>query len=528
MNYAIEIHMSLKRILFLTQASAVTRIFPLLREAEIEASLAENAKGASVFVRASCPQYIISRPSLPGYQVEELFAEAQSNPNYPRIIILAEDGNAADARHFMDMGAHDYWIGSLAIEKIIALSDRHISSAKKAPVEKSFAPKIVGSSIAMRRVLSLAKQIAPSKATVLINGESGTGKEMFSKNLHAWSKRASASFVAINCAALPEHLLESELFGHEKGSFTGAIAKKVGKFELASGGTLLLDEISEMDLVLQAKLLRALQEGEIDRVGGTETVKVDVRVIATTNRDLEAWVNEGKFRQDLYFRLNVIPLRLPSLRERGDDIFELAHFFINMYIKEYQLSPVKFSTEATEWLKTYDWPGNVRELQNLMERAVLLAAGKDILPAHFLLDPDNWPLFEEDEEDFPSSLSGNDIDTRAISDIHSVTQQISSEDSIGSNTSLVNEIDNNIPSMANAQDNSSKKTSKNKELESILGEDEFSGALMPLHEVERLMIKKGLVVTSGNRTQAAELLGISVRTLRNKLNEYRSLGLDVE
>ena len=192
-------------------------------------------------------------------------------------------------------------------------------------------------------------------------------------------------------------MLESELFGHEKGSFTGAIGRKIGKFELASGGTLLLDEISEMELGLQAKLLRALQEGEIDRVGGTETVKVDVRVIATTNRNLEDWVKEGKFRQDLYFRLNVIPLRLPALRERGGDVVELAQFFLEMYTKEYALPQTKFSQEALLWLKKYEWPGNVRELQNLMERAVLLAAGKDIVSAHFLLDADNWPLFEEDE-----------------------------------------------------------------------------------------------------------------------------------
>ena len=175
-------------------------------------------------------------------------------------------------------------------------------------------------------------------------------------------------------------MLESELFGHEKGSFTGAIGRKIGKFELASGGTLLLDEISEMELGLQAKLLRALQEGEIDRVGGTETVKVDVRVIATTNRNLEDWVKEGKFRQDLYFRLNVIPLRLPALRERGGDVVELAQFFLEMYTKEYALPQTKFSQEALLWLKKYEWPGNVRELQNLMERAVLLAAGKTLFP----------------------------------------------------------------------------------------------------------------------------------------------------
>lgn len=481
--------MSSKRVLFLTPASAVTRIFPQLRSADIEASLAENAKGASTFIDSSAPQYVISRPSLPGYKVEELFEEVKNSASYPRIIVLAEKGTPDEARYFMELGAFDYWTDPLVVEKILALPGNKNAVQVKQNDVKSTAPKIVGSSLAMRRVLALAKQVAPSKATVLINGESGTGKEMFSKNVHVWSDRAKGPFIAINCAALPEHLLESELFGHEKGSFTGAIGRKIGKFELASGGTLLLDEISEMELGLQAKLLRALQEGEIDRVGGTETVKVDVRVIATTNRNLEDWVKEGKFRQDLYFRLNVIPLRLPALRERGDDIIELANFFLEMYTKEYALPKAKFSQEAVAWLKKYDWPGNVRELQNLMERAVLLAAGKDIVPAHFLLDPDNWPLFEEDEENMPEQS------TEQAAEVEPEQKEIPVS------------APNTAPSS---------------------GSSDFSGALMPLHEVERLMIKKGLEVTQGNRTQAAELLGISVRTLRNKLNEYKSMGIDIE
>lgn len=486
--------MSSKRVLFLTPASTVTRIFPQLRSADIEASLAENAKGASAFIESSSPQYIISRPSLSSYKVEELFEEAKNADSYPRIIVLAEKGTPDEARYFMELGAFDYWTDPLVVEKVLALPENKNSAPVKQNEVKSIAPKIVGSSLAMRRVLALAKQVAPSKATVLINGESGTGKEMFSKNVHAWSDRAKGPFIAINCAALPEHLLESELFGHEKGSFTGAIGRKIGKFELASGGTLLLDEISEMELGLQAKLLRALQEGEIDRVGGTETVKVDVRVIATTNRNLEDWVKEGKFRQDLYFRLNVIPLRLPALRERGDDIIELANFFLDMYTKEYALPQAKFSQEAINWLKNYAWPGNVRELQNLMERAVLLAAGKDIVPAHFLLDPDNWPLFEDVEE------------TQAAQAAEQIAEHASEQGSLL-------ETEQKTPAASPSAQT---------------GTVDFSGGLMPLHEVERLMIKKGLEVTQGNRTQAAELLGISVRTLRNKLNEYKSMGLEIE
>jgi transcriptional regulator with GAF, ATPase, and Fis domain len=302
---------------------------------------------------------------------------------------------------------------------------------------------------------------------------------MFARYLHAMSRRANGAFVAVNCAALPEHLLESELFGHEKGAFTGAIAKKLGRFELADGGTILLDEISEMDMALQAKLLRVLQEGEIDRVGGTETVRVDVRVLATTNRDLEAWVGEGKFRQDLYFRLNVIPLRLPSLRERGDDVLELAAFFMDMYIREYRLPTTTLSDVATDWLRKYDFPGNVRELQNLMERAVLLANGRPVEPCHFLLENEAWPLFEE-------STPG--------------TSGPASEQATVRTTD---------PAAGQQATN-------------------FSGPVIPLHEMERLMILKGLETTLGNRTQAADLLGISVRTLRNKLNEYRLLGRPLE
>jgi len=331
---------------------------------------------------------------------------------------------------------------------------------------------IIGQHPSVARVLALARQVAASKATVLISGESGTGKEMFARFIHAHSGRENGPFVAVNCAALPEHLLESELFGHEKGAFTGAIARKLGKFELASGGTLLLDEISEMALALQAKLLRALQEGEIDRVGGIETVKVDVRVLATTNRNLEQSVEKGEFRQDLYYRLNVIPLRLPTLAQRGDDVLLLADFFIRRHAKEYGLGILQFSDEAKAWLLAHDWPGNVRELQNLMERAVLLAGGGPIRPSvHFLMDGQEWSpdLPEENEPE---------------SGVQRLPQM----------SSVAFDADGRIPT---------------------------------IQEMEMHLIIKSLDKTAGNRTKASELLGISVRTLRNKLGEYRKIGLDI-
>ena len=476
--------MSSRRILFLAPATSITRIFPQLKDAGFEVGLAENYKGALAFIAKSRPDVIFSRPSLSGYSVEELLTAAEADAGFPSIVVFSDKGNASEAEKFLQMGAHDYWLEPLLFEKICAAIPEQGQKPKAVPPTSTLGgnktaipvtekgPTIIGSNRAMQRVLALARQVAPSKATVLISGASGTGKEMFSRYLHAHSDRGDNPFIAVNCAALPEHLLESELFGHEKGSFTGAISRKLGKFELAHTGTILLDEISEMDLALQAKLLRVLQEGELDRVGGTETIKVNVRVLATTNRNLEEWVKEGQFRQDLYFRLNVIPLKLPALAERGDDVLELAHFFIDMYTKEYSLPPAQVSAEAMTWLGTYDWPGNVRELQNLMERAVLLAGGNSIEPCHFLLDPDNWPLFEEEG-------------------VEECTTQSASSESGNGNCS------------------------------------NFSGSVIPIHEMERILILKGLEQTSGNRTQAADLLGISVRTLRNKLNEYRSQGMEI-
>ena len=485
-------YMSQRRILFIAPAQSVTRVFPQLRDAGFEVGIAENLKGASAFIRKDGTSAIFSRPALPGYRVDDLLSVGQDDPNFPPVYIFTDRPSPDETERLMELGAADYWVEPLTYEKIAAAVP-----VRKAPIpapatttlggkKPDAGPRIVGTNPAVERVLALAQRVAKSKATVLISGESGTGKEMFARYLHAMSDRAAHPFIAVNCAALPEHLLESELFGHEKGAFTGAIARKPGKFELADTGTILLDEISEMDLSLQAKLLRVLQEGEVDRVGGTETIPVDVRILATTNRDLEGWVADGKFRQDLFFRLNVIPLRLPALRERGEDIMALARFFMDMYTKEYGLPKAELSEEAATWLMQYDWPGNVRELQNLMERAVLLSGGAPITSAHFLLDPDAWPLFLEEEA---LAAAGEGVQTAPGED--------GTADGISGETG---------GEMARA----------------------FEGAVIPLHEMERLMIAKGLEQTQGNRTQAADLLGISVRTLRNKLNEYRAQGLEID
>ena len=231
---------------------------------------------------------------------------------------------------------------------------------------------------AMQKVMSVVERVAGSDANVLITGQSGAGKEVIARIIYEKSKRVGKPFIRVNCAAIPDNLLESELFGHEKGAFTGAVDRRIGKFEESSGGTLLLDEISEMDIRLQAKLLRAIQEKEIDRVGGSTPVKVDLRIIATSNRDMQAIIAEGKFREDLYFRLNIINLQLPKLHERPDDILDLANYFIEKYSKNNNIEVKQLSEDAKKEVLSYDWPGNVRELENTMHRAILLAGGGEI------------------------------------------------------------------------------------------------------------------------------------------------------
>ena len=238
----------------------------------------------------------------------------------------------------------------------------------------------------MQNIMNMVDRVAPSDANILITGPSGAGKEVISRIIYQKSKRASKPFIRVNCAAIPENLLESELFGHEKGAFTGAIDRRIGKFEESSGGTLLLDEISEMDIRLQAKLLRAIQEKEIDRVGGSTPIKVDLRIIATSNRDLQATISQGKFREDLYFRLNIINLKLPPLCDRKQDILDLARHFIEKYSTNNNIVVKELSDEAKAEVLSYGWPGNVRELENTMHRAILLSCGKEITVNDLQLD----------------------------------------------------------------------------------------------------------------------------------------------
>jgi two-component system response regulator FlrC len=381
--------------------------------------------------------------------VENLNAERISVP----VIACGIGTDAASAVAAIKAGAKEYIPLPPNVELIAAVLE--------AVAEES--QSMIADDPSIKSVLEMADQVAPSNASILISGESGTGKELMARYIHNKSLRKSGPYISLNCAAIPENLLESELFGHERGAFTGAVARRIGKFEEATGGTLFLDEISEMDINLQAKLLRAIQEKEIDRIGSNKPVKVDIRLIATTNRDLEREVKAGTFRQDLYFRLNVINIELPSLRDRKTDIPRLAKFFIDRYAKQNGVPVRALSESALDKLLNHSWPGNIRELENTMHRAVLIARGDQIGPEAIAAGSEN-------------SLAGK----------------------------------------AQAVQNSQKP---------ITAADALVGKTVA--EVERDLIVKTLDKCLGNRTHAANILGISIRTLRNKLKQYADEGVAV-
>ena len=397
----------------------------------------------------------VRMPKLSG--LELLRAVKERSPKIP-VVMMTAYGTIDNAVEAMKEGAFDYLIKGSGFS-----ADVLVSTVKRAflnpqdyvpPVrpmgfidkaDSIITKKIVTQNEEMKKLLKFAENVAYSKSTVLIMGETGTGKELFARYIHQCSPRAGKAFMAVNCAALPEGLLESELFGHEKGAFTGATENKEGKFQQAHQSSLLLDEITEMGLPLQAKLLRVLQEHEVDKVGGKAPIPVDVRVIATTNSDVRRRIQDQEFREDLYYRLNVIPLNLIPLRERKDDIPILAEHFMNQFCQENSRSPVKMDPATLALLKKYSWPGNIRELGNIIERTCLMCQGDTLLPAH---------LFFDDE---PLSSGKNAAGAR-------LTGTIS--------------------------------------------------------EMEKELILQTLKEFSDNKTKAAESLGISIRTLRNKLNEY--------
>ncbi len=440
-------------ILIETDSSDARNLSSFLRDQGHMCFLTDTAKSAKSLLKNECPGLVLLH--LNGNTAQTLdFLETARNLEPPvPVIVLTRKPRLDDAVQTVKKGAYDFWTKPFAPERLTKVIE--LIEATRRRAGRQSALQDPGDPIILRdpvllSIKTLARKIAPSNATVFIQGESGTGKELFARFIHNQSGRKDKPFVALNCAALPETLLESELFGYEKGAFTGAIRNREGKFELAHTGTLLLDEVTEIPLHLQAKLLRVLQENEVDRLGGKYPVPIDVRVIATTNTGIEDQVKEAKFRKDLYYRLNVIPLRIPPLSERPGDIVQLAEFFLARYSAENGSKITSFASEALRKLADYSWPGNVRELQNVVQRAVLISDSLVVNADCVILDP---------------GLEQGAAQSSGLS-------------------------------------------------------------LMPLCEVEKMMIEKALSTVEGNRTRAAEILGISVRTLRNKLAEYRqSIGM---
>lgn len=417
---------------------------------------------------------VITDQQMPHMSGLELLATLQQREISIPVVMITAYGTITQAVEAMQLGAADFITKPFSSPDLLQVVERvllpEVKASRQQAKSGSGERPIISNDPLMIRVLEVAEAVARSEATVLIQGESGTGKELMARFIHSCSLRSKQPFVAVNCAALPESLLESELFGHEKGAFTGAQARKIGKFEMAHGGTILLDEISEMDLGLQAKLLRVLQEREVDRVGGRDPISIDVRVLATTNRNLEETVAEGKFRADLYYRLNVIPVTLPPLRERKSDIKLLTEHFMRQFLGA---SAPHLPEDVLQALYSHPWPGNIRELQNAVQRAAILAQGKTPRETDFLLsmDPNTQLDNLKASSEYPRDEERRELDTA---------------DHLRESAHL--KIESGIT----------------------------------VQQMEKALILETLKTTDNNRTEAAKMLGISIRTLRNKLNEYNS------
>ena len=448
-----------------------------LKHCGYNVELSHNALDAIKKFKDTDYSLVITDMTMPKRSGLELLKDIKAIDPLKPVIMVTAYGTIETAVEAMKHGAFDYIVKPFNFETFTFVVERALSFKEptldiKAARERIKKPAseigrdIVTQNAPMQKLLEVAKNVAQSKATVMIQSESGTGKELLARYIHQHSDRESRPFVAINCAALPDTLLESELFGYKKGAFTGATLDHRGKFEQAHTGTLLLDEISEMALPLQAKLLRVLQEHEVDKVGGKEPIPVDVRIIATTNCNVLERVEAGKFREDLYFRLNVIPLSLPALRERKDDIPALVDHFLAKHSQLNERSQPKVSQETLGVLMNYNWRGNVRELENVIERALLLSDGKVVQPSNLLMHGlASPPAVNESPMGAPQTENGRE-----------------------SSASMGIEVG------------------------------------MSMREAEKKLIFETLKTTQGNRTHAAKILGISIRTLRNKLNEYRMEG----
>ena len=453
-----------------------------LRARRYDVAAAPTLAAAHDYLAKDTWDLVIADVRLPDGEATTLLRELQTRPTRPLVIMMSGYGSVESAVECMRSGAFDYLIKPFSNEQLEICIQKAEDFTRLVKVnaylnqeeDTETGYELLGHSPAMEQLRALIRKVARTQATVLIQGESGTGKELVARALHKQSPRAAAAFIKVNCAAIPENLIESEFFGHEKGAFTGALNKREGRFELAHGGTILLDEVSEISPQVQAKLLRVLQERELERVGGNRTIKVDVRVLATTNRDLDQSVARKEFRQDLYFRLNVVPVAVPALRDRRPDITFLAEQFMHRMARKHGVRVQGFAKECLAALAAHDWPGNVRELQNVIERAVILCAdGEPLGPDHLGLGGIStaMPAATSSPADAPTTASTAGAPPGADAD----------------------------------------------------------GTFPTLGELEKRHIFAALARCNDNRTHAAKLLDISIRTLRNKLNEYAGKpGADAE
>jgi two-component system, NtrC family, response regulator HydG len=373
------------------EATARSALGEILGDEGYKVRTASDGFRALATAEEFAPDVVITDMKMPGMDGLELLARLRNLDPEIAVVLVTAFGAVGPAVQAMRSGATDYLTKPLNSDELLVVLERAFESAdlrrdarrmREQLADRVKFDNLVGESPEIQEVFKSVAQVAPTRATVLITGESGTGKELVASAIHHHSERASRPFVKLHCAALAESLLESELFGHERGAFTGAERRRMGRFEQADGGTLFLDEIGEIPSTTQVKLLRVLQEHEFERVGGNQPVKVDVRIVAATNRDLKSMVEQGKFREDLYYRLNVIRLELPPLRKRRSDILSLAYHFLEKYASANGRTLMRFDEKAARLLGRYDWPGNVRELENVIERAVVLAEGNLILPRH--------------------------------------------------------------------------------------------------------------------------------------------------
>ena len=486
--------MAIEKIIILDDQPIIRKhLTEILQRKNLLVALADSLAKAKELVDKDDFDLIFADVRLPDGDGSDMLDYCQLKPTPPLVTMMTAYASVESAVSCMKKGAFDYIIKPFSDDQVDILLkkagdfhrlvkvNQHLSQGSVNDTEH----EILGNSSAIQKLNDLIRKVARTQATVLIQGESGTGKELVARSIFKNSPLSKQPFITVNCAAIPDNLVESEFFGHEKGSFTGAVSRREGRFELAHNGTILLDEISEISPVVQSKLLRVLQERELERVGGSRTIKVDTRVIATTNRDLAQSVEKKEFRQDLYFRLNVVPIRVPPLRERKSDIGLLAETFMRRYAKKHGCPVCGFSKSSVEAMQAHNWPGNIRELQNVVERAVIMTAEGGYI------EPDLLGLTQ--------MSSGQILIPTPYSDQLPVPSV--SETTVPPR-----------PASAPSSFQSPPTPEPESGIESIL----------PLCELEKKHILASLAAFDQNRTQTAKHLGISIRTLRNKLNDYQN------